>query len=66
MQENDDFLPQAIHLGLRIGANHLIDYFGHLQSVGVKHLVINLRFNSDQIEKTLERITRKILPQFSN
>jgi len=29
LHENDDFVPQHIHLGFRIGINHLIDYLRH-------------------------------------
>lgn len=64
LRENDDFSPQPIHLGLRIGANHLIDYFNHLKDIGLNHIALNLRFNSNKIEKTLEQIASKILPHF--
>ena len=64
LQEDDDFLPQPIHLGLRIGANHLIDFFQHLKSIGVNHVGINLRFNSSNMAKTLEQIAKKVLPHF--
>ena len=64
LQEDDDFLPQPIHLGLRVGAHHLIDYLGHLKSLGVNHVGINLRLNSGKIEKTLEELSKKVLPQF--
>lgn len=64
LQPNDDFLPQPIHLGFRIGANHLIEYFQHLKSIGVNHVAINLRLNSGKIEKTLEQFAKKVLPHF--
>ena len=64
LHKNDDFLPQPIHLGYRIGANHLIDYFRQLESIGVNHIGINLRFNSGEMEQTLERLAYKVLPHF--
>jgi len=64
LQEDDDFQPQAIHLGLRIGSHHLIEYFRHLENIGVNHIAINLRFNSGNIEKTLEQFAQKVLPHF--
>ena len=64
LHNDDNFKPQGIHLGFRIGANYLIEYFDHLQSIGVNHVAINLRFNSGNIEGTLERIAEKVLPHF--
>ena len=64
LHENDDFKPQGIHLGFRIGSNYLIDYFHHIQEIGVNHVAINLRFNSRNIEKTLEELANKLLTQF--
>lgn len=64
LQEDNDFLPQPMHLGLKIGAKYLIDYFNHLRIIGVNHVALNLRFNSAGIEKTLENIASNILPHF--
>ncbi len=64
LQENDDFMPQGIHLGFRIGAKYLIEYFHHLKAVGVNHVMVNLRFNSRSIEQTLEELATKVLPHF--
>ncbi|WP_420573494.1 LLM class oxidoreductase [Kordia sp.] len=64
LHENDDFKPQPIHLGFRIGAKYLVSYLQHLQDIGVNHIAINLRFNSNAIEKTLERLAKTILPIF--
>lgn len=64
LHENDDFKPQMIHLGFRIGANHLIDYFHQLQGIGVNHVMLNLRFNTMDIDKTLALLAKKVLPHF--
>ena len=64
LHEDDDFKPQGIHLGFRIGANYLVEYFQQLQGIGVNHVAINLRFNSADIEGTIERLALKVLPQF--
>ena len=66
LQQNDDFKPQTIHLGFKIGANELIRYFEYLRDIGVNHVAINLRFNTMPIEKTLEKIANKVLPHFHN
>jgi len=64
LQEDDDFIPQPIHLGFRTGANYLITYLHHLKTIGVNHVSINLRFNSNDMERTLERLAEKVLPEF--
>ena len=64
LQENDDFRPQPIHLGFRIGANYLVQYLQHLKEIGVNHVVLNLRFNTRNMEQTLEEIAKKVLPHF--
>jgi len=64
LERDDDFKPQPIQLGFRIGANYLIEYFNQIQEIGVNHVAINLRFNSINIETTLEDLAKKVLPHF--
>lgn len=64
LQEDDNFVPQPIHLGFRMGANHLITYFDHLKNIGVNHVALNLRFNSNEVEQTLTNLANKVLPHF--
>lgn len=64
LQTNDDFIPQPIHLGFRIGAHYLVEYLHHLKDIGVNHVALNLRFNTRQIEQTLEYLADRILPHF--
>lgn len=64
LQEDDDFKPQPIHLGFKIGANYLVEYFQQLEEIGVNHVALNLRFNTHKIEDTLERLAEKVLPKF--
>ena len=66
LQKDDDFKPQPIHLGFKIGAKHLVNYFQHLQDIGVNHVAINLRFNSEDIEKTLASLAEKVVPHFNS
>lgn len=62
--QDDDAQPQPIHLGLRLGVNHLNEYLQQLQQIGVNHLALNLRFNAANIEETLERLAKHVLPKF--
>jgi luciferase-type oxidoreductase len=66
LQEDDDFKPVGIHLGIRTGINYLIEYLQQLQSIGVNHVAINLRFNTNKIETTMEILADKLLSQFHN
>ena len=47
--------PQTIHLGFRLGTNHLRDYLKSLEEIGVNHVALNLRFNQVDTEETLKR-----------
>ena len=64
IQKDDDFEPQPIHLGLRIGVNYLTDYLHRIEDIGVNHVALNLRFNSMDMERTLEHLAEKVLPHF--
>lgn len=64
LQEDDDFKPVGIHLGIKTGIYYLIEYVSQLQAIGVNHIAINLRFNTNQIEKTMEKLADKLLLQF--
>ncbi len=64
LQDDDDYLPQPIHLGFKIGANYLVEYFRQLQALGVNHVSINLRLSTRNIEKNLEDLAKKVLPHF--
>lgn len=66
LQENDDFRSEPIPLGLRIGVNRLVDYLEQLQEAGTNHVAINLRFNTMNMDQALERLARKVLPNFHN
>ena len=61
-----DTRPQPIHLGLRLGVNHLRDYLKSLEQIGINHVALNLRFNQADIETTLQRLADDILPDFAN
>ena len=64
LHKKDDFEPQPIHLGFRIRVNHLIEFLQHTREIGVNHVAINLRFNSSNIEETLEQLAKRVLPHF--
>ena len=64
--EDADAPPQPIHLGFRSGVNPLRTYLKSLQEIGVNHMALNLRFNQENIESTLNRLADELLPDFIN
>ncbi len=57
---------RPIHLGFSSGIDFLRLYLTELQSIGINHVALNLRFNQAGIEQTMRRIAETLLPDFSN
>ena len=55
---------EGIHLGLRCHAKNLVEYLKKIESNGVNHVALNLRFNNARIEDTLEILAKEVLPEF--
>jgi len=62
--EDEDLKSQPIHLGFRSGIKFLIEYLYQRKEIGVNHIGINVRFNTGNIEATLERLAKEVLPLF--
>ena len=45
LTENPDSPPKPIHLGFKLGTNHLRRYLKSLEKIGMNHVALNLRFN---------------------
>lgn len=65
LAEDPETPPQPIHLGFRLGAQHLRTYLKSLAEIGVNHVALNLRFNQTDIETTMKRLADDILPDVS-
>lgn len=65
LAEDPETPPQPIHLGLRLGTQHLRTYLKSREEIGVNHVALNLRFNQMDIETTLKRLADDLLPDFS-
>lgn len=64
--DNPNADPRPIHLGFQSGVHYLQLYLRELQSLGVNHVALNLRFNQANIETTLQRLAEELLPEFTN
>ena len=62
LAEDASEAPSPIHLGYRLGAQRLVEHLQSLQSIGVNHVAINLRFNRADTETTLRRLADEVLP----
>jgi len=65
LQDDPNAPAHLIHLGLSLGLNALTAYLKGLENLGVNHVALNLRFNTAEIDPTLERLARNVLPAFS-
>ncbi|MCU7807390.1 MAG: LLM class oxidoreductase [Candidatus Thiodiazotropha sp. (ex Semelilucina semeliformis)] len=65
LADDPDTPPQPIHLGYRLGTNHLRSHLKSLEEIGINHVALNLRFNQADVETTLTRLADEILPDFS-
>ncbi|WP_171098066.1 LLM class oxidoreductase [Ruegeria sp. HKCCD7255] len=57
--------PRPIHLGFQSGADFLRSYLREIETLGVNHVALNLRFNQAPIDTTLEHLAHSVLPGFS-
>ncbi|WP_306114050.1 LLM class oxidoreductase [Roseovarius sp. MMSF_3305] len=57
--------PRPIHLGFRSGTDFLRGYLREIETLGVNHVALNLRFNQAPIDTTLKHLADIVLPDFS-
>ncbi len=57
--------PRPIHLGFQSGTDFLRSYLLEIETLGVNHVALNLRFNQAPIDTTLEHLADTVLPDFS-
>ena len=55
---------RPIALGYAAGTDFLRAHLKGLEAIGVNHVALNLRYNNAEIEPTLEKIAKEILPEF--
>ena len=62
---DDDAPPRGIHLGFQSGAHYLTQYLKEIETIGVNHVILNLKLASRPIEDLLEQIGKQVIPKFS-
>jgi luciferase-type oxidoreductase len=63
--DEPDAPARPIHLGFQSGANALRRYLREIETLGINHVALNLRFNQNSIETTLKCLADDVLPDFS-
>ena len=56
--------PTPIHLGLRAGTEALTEELLGLESIGVSHIMLNLKYGRRPAAEVMEHIAEEILPSF--
>lgn len=57
--------PTPIHLGFKSGTDYLKAHLKLLESYGVNHVILNLKYGSRPAEEMIDEIGEKIIPNFS-
>ncbi|MEN1786250.1 MAG: LLM class oxidoreductase [Bacteroidota bacterium] len=57
--------PTPIHLGFKSGTAYLNAHLKLLESYGVNHVILNLKYSSRPAEELIEEIGARVLPGFS-
>jgi len=65
LMTDDSAKPSPIHLGFKSGADYLNAHLGLLQSYGVNHVILNLKYGSRPAAEVIEEIGEKVVPHFS-
>ncbi len=63
--DDPDAPARPIHLGFQSGTDFLRRYLREIETLGVNHVALNLRFNGAPIDITLKRLADDLLPIFN-
>jgi len=64
LDEHPSTPPSPIHLGFRLGRNHLLALLDTLQEIGVDHVILNLKYGKRPAAEVIEELGKHIVPQF--
>ncbi|MFD1292595.1 LLM class oxidoreductase [Lutibacter holmesii] len=63
--KNAEVHPTPIHLGFKSGTEYLNTHLKLLESHGVNHVILNLKYGSRSASELIEEIGEKVIPNFS-
>ncbi|SHI59742.1 LLM class oxidoreductase [Aquimarina spongiae] len=63
--ENEKTTPSPIHLGFKAGVEYTISHLKLLESYGVNHVILNLKYGSRPADQVIEELGESVLPHFS-
>lgn len=58
--------PSPIHLGYRLGRDHLVVLLQLLQDAGVDHVILNVKYGHRPAAEVIEEIGTYVIPHFSS
>ena len=64
--DNNDTKPAPVHLGFKAGSEYTVAHLKLLESHGVNHVIINLKYGSRPAEIVLEELGESVLPHFKS
>ena len=62
---NSDAKPTPIHLGFQTGAKYLLEFLKTLESHGVNHVIINMKYGSRSANAMLDDMATHVLPHLN-
>ncbi|MDT0606860.1 LLM class oxidoreductase [Croceitalea rosinachiae] len=63
--EDTKAMPKPIHLGFQTGMDFLHSYLKSLESYGVNHVIINLKYSSRPASEVVEELGESLVPNFN-
>ncbi|WP_276391791.1 LLM class oxidoreductase [Eudoraea chungangensis] len=57
--------PRPIHLGFKSGTDYLNTHLKLLESFGVNHVILNLKYGTRPAEELIEELGEKVVPNFA-
>ncbi len=65
VSEDSKEKPTPIHLGFKSGTDYLNAHLQLLQSYGVNHVILNLKYGTRAAEQVIEELGKKVIANFS-
>ena len=58
-------MPKPIHLGFQSGMDFLVSYLKNLETLGVNHVILNLKYSARPANEIVEELGELLIPNFS-